>query len=185
MKQLLFLAFMLCMKTVLFSSLCIPGCPTSLPVSSDRPRPRMYLLTYKCRSTFAVIWSKYYKDCAFIIFITVFFFFVCVTSRGHFRVVYMTPEFCSGNMHLLEQLNKSVGMKTQAIWEACFFFSSGDVDPKEAVTCKSHFRREPVIFFQRGTMRRDRLPALFAIASSFVFFVFDILVAGAAETREM
>lgn len=61
------------MKTVFFSSLCIPGCPTSLPVSSDRPRPKMYSLTYKCRSTFAVIWSKYYKDCAFVIFITVFF----------------------------------------------------------------------------------------------------------------
>ncbi|XP_026996941.2 Werner syndrome ATP-dependent helicase homolog isoform X1 [Tachysurus fulvidraco] len=38
--------------------------------------------------------------------------------KGHFRVVYMTPEFCSGNISLLEQLNKSVGLCLIAVDEA-------------------------------------------------------------------
>ncbi|KAM9455992.1 bifunctional 3'-5' exonuclease/ATP-dependent helicase WRN isoform 2-T2 [Clarias gariepinus] len=37
---------------------------------------------------------------------------------GHFRVVYMTPEFCSGNIPLLQQLNKSVGICLIAVDEA-------------------------------------------------------------------
>ncbi|KAF5901929.1 Werner syndrome ATP-dependent helicase, partial [Clarias magur] len=38
--------------------------------------------------------------------------------QGHFRVVYMTPEFCSRNMHLLQQLNESVGVCLIAVDEA-------------------------------------------------------------------
>ncbi|KAK3522147.1 hypothetical protein QTP70_026962 [Hemibagrus guttatus] len=39
-------------------------------------------------------------------------------QKGYFRVVYMTPEFCSGNISLLEQLNKSVGICLIAVDEA-------------------------------------------------------------------
>ncbi|KAI5614227.1 Werner syndrome ATP-dependent helicase [Silurus asotus] len=39
-------------------------------------------------------------------------------QKGKFRVVYMTPEFCSGNIHLLEQLNKSIGICLIAVDEA-------------------------------------------------------------------
>ncbi|XP_058268435.1 bifunctional 3'-5' exonuclease/ATP-dependent helicase WRN isoform X2 [Hemibagrus wyckioides] len=39
-------------------------------------------------------------------------------QKGHFRVVYMTPEFCSGNISLLEQLNKSIGVCLIAVDEA-------------------------------------------------------------------
>uniref|UniRef100_A0AAR2LAZ4 ATP-dependent DNA helicase n=1 Tax=Pygocentrus nattereri TaxID=42514 RepID=A0AAR2LAZ4_PYGNA len=50
-----------------------------------------------------------------------------VTRRGlpftsttvHFQeVVYMTPEFCSGNISLLEQLNRSIGLSLIAVDEA-------------------------------------------------------------------
>uniref|UniRef100_A0AAY4E4Q1 DNA 3'-5' helicase n=1 Tax=Denticeps clupeoides TaxID=299321 RepID=A0AAY4E4Q1_9TELE len=39
-------------------------------------------------------------------------------KKGHFRVVYMTPEFCSGNISLLELLNRTVGLSLIAIDEA-------------------------------------------------------------------
>uniref|UniRef100_A0A8B9RKF7 DNA 3'-5' helicase n=1 Tax=Astyanax mexicanus TaxID=7994 RepID=A0A8B9RKF7_ASTMX len=39
-------------------------------------------------------------------------------KKGFFRVVYMTPEFCSGNISLLEQLNKSIGIALIAVDEA-------------------------------------------------------------------
>ncbi|XP_026797631.3 bifunctional 3'-5' exonuclease/ATP-dependent helicase WRN isoform X1 [Pangasianodon hypophthalmus] len=39
-------------------------------------------------------------------------------QKGHFRVVYMTPEFCSVNIPLLEQLNKSIGLCMIAVDEA-------------------------------------------------------------------
>uniref|UniRef100_A0A8C1R318 ATP-dependent DNA helicase n=1 Tax=Cyprinus carpio TaxID=7962 RepID=A0A8C1R318_CYPCA len=39
-------------------------------------------------------------------------------KRGHFRVVYMTPEFCSGNIPLLAQLNRTVGLSLVAVDEA-------------------------------------------------------------------
>ncbi|XP_060764194.1 bifunctional 3'-5' exonuclease/ATP-dependent helicase WRN isoform X2 [Neoarius graeffei] len=39
-------------------------------------------------------------------------------KKGEFRVVYMTPEFCSGNIALLEQLNKSIGICLIAVDEA-------------------------------------------------------------------
>uniref|UniRef100_A0AAR2L9C6 DNA 3'-5' helicase n=1 Tax=Pygocentrus nattereri TaxID=42514 RepID=A0AAR2L9C6_PYGNA len=38
--------------------------------------------------------------------------------KGIFRVVYMTPEFCSGNISLLEQLNRSIGLSLIAVDEA-------------------------------------------------------------------
>ncbi|KAK2871546.1 hypothetical protein Q8A67_024073 [Cirrhinus molitorella] len=39
-------------------------------------------------------------------------------KSGHFRVVYMTPEFCSGNIPLLVQLDRTVGLSLVAIDEA-------------------------------------------------------------------
>ncbi|KAL7847141.1 hypothetical protein SRHO_G00221210 [Serrasalmus rhombeus] len=39
-------------------------------------------------------------------------------KKGIFRVVYMTPEFCSGNISLLEQLNRSIGLSLIAVDEA-------------------------------------------------------------------
>ncbi|KAJ8401886.1 hypothetical protein AAFF_G00374670 [Aldrovandia affinis] len=39
-------------------------------------------------------------------------------KKGLFRVVYMTPEFCSGRIALLEQLNESLGLTLIAIDEA-------------------------------------------------------------------
>ncbi|XP_048028103.1 Werner syndrome ATP-dependent helicase homolog [Megalobrama amblycephala] len=39
-------------------------------------------------------------------------------KRGDFRVVYMTPEFCSGNIPLLVQLERTVGLSLVAIDEA-------------------------------------------------------------------
>ncbi|XP_062870374.1 bifunctional 3'-5' exonuclease/ATP-dependent helicase WRN isoform X2 [Trichomycterus rosablanca] len=39
-------------------------------------------------------------------------------KKGHYRVVYMTPEFCSGNLHLLEQLDRSIGISLIAVDEA-------------------------------------------------------------------
>uniref|UniRef100_W5MXX5 DNA 3'-5' helicase n=1 Tax=Lepisosteus oculatus TaxID=7918 RepID=W5MXX5_LEPOC len=39
-------------------------------------------------------------------------------KRGHFRVVYMTPEFCSGNAALIRQLDSDVGITLLAIDEA-------------------------------------------------------------------
>uniref|UniRef100_A0A673GVQ7 DNA 3'-5' helicase n=1 Tax=Sinocyclocheilus rhinocerous TaxID=307959 RepID=A0A673GVQ7_9TELE len=39
-------------------------------------------------------------------------------KRGHFRVVYMTPEFCSGNIPLLAQLDRTVGLSLVAVDEA-------------------------------------------------------------------
>uniref|UniRef100_A0AAR2LBZ5 DNA 3'-5' helicase n=1 Tax=Pygocentrus nattereri TaxID=42514 RepID=A0AAR2LBZ5_PYGNA len=42
-----------------------------------------------------------------------------VTRRGlPFTIVYMTPEFCSGNISLLEQLNRSIGLSLIAVDEA-------------------------------------------------------------------
>ncbi|XP_062410849.1 bifunctional 3'-5' exonuclease/ATP-dependent helicase WRN isoform X2 [Sardina pilchardus] len=38
--------------------------------------------------------------------------------KGHFRVVYMTPEYCSGNIALLEHLNNTIGLSLVAIDEA-------------------------------------------------------------------
>ncbi|KAI1905335.1 hypothetical protein AGOR_G00015040 [Albula goreensis] len=39
-------------------------------------------------------------------------------KKGHYRVVYMTPEFCSGRISLLEELNISLGLTLIAIDEA-------------------------------------------------------------------
>lgn len=39
-------------------------------------------------------------------------------KRGDFRVVYMTPEFCSGNIPLLVQLDRTVGLSLIAVDEA-------------------------------------------------------------------
>ncbi|XP_036385650.1 Werner syndrome ATP-dependent helicase homolog isoform X2 [Megalops cyprinoides] len=39
-------------------------------------------------------------------------------QMGHYRVVYMTPEFCSGSIWLLEQLNSNIGLTLIAIDEA-------------------------------------------------------------------
>uniref|UniRef100_A0A4W5NA18 DNA 3'-5' helicase n=1 Tax=Hucho hucho TaxID=62062 RepID=A0A4W5NA18_9TELE len=38
--------------------------------------------------------------------------------RGQYRVVYMTPEYCSGNVSLLEQLDRSIGISLIAVDEA-------------------------------------------------------------------
>ncbi|KAG7476943.1 hypothetical protein MATL_G00088070 [Megalops atlanticus] len=39
-------------------------------------------------------------------------------KMGHYRVVYMTPEFCSGSIWLLEELNSTIGLILIAIDEA-------------------------------------------------------------------
>ncbi|XP_057184109.1 bifunctional 3'-5' exonuclease/ATP-dependent helicase WRN isoform X2 [Triplophysa rosa] len=39
-------------------------------------------------------------------------------KRGQFRVVYMTPEFCSGNIPLLAQLHSTIGLSLIAVDEA-------------------------------------------------------------------
>ncbi|XP_073686167.1 bifunctional 3'-5' exonuclease/ATP-dependent helicase WRN [Garra rufa] len=39
-------------------------------------------------------------------------------KSGHFRVVYMTPEFCSGNIPLLVQLDRTIGLSLVAVDEA-------------------------------------------------------------------
>ncbi|XP_051785528.1 bifunctional 3'-5' exonuclease/ATP-dependent helicase WRN isoform X2 [Erpetoichthys calabaricus] len=39
-------------------------------------------------------------------------------KNGYFRVLYMTPEFCSGNTNLLKQLNHDVGITLIAVDEA-------------------------------------------------------------------
>uniref|UniRef100_A0AAZ3PG05 DNA 3'-5' helicase n=1 Tax=Oncorhynchus tshawytscha TaxID=74940 RepID=A0AAZ3PG05_ONCTS len=38
--------------------------------------------------------------------------------EGQYRVVYMTPEYCSGNISLLEQLDRSIGISLIAVDEA-------------------------------------------------------------------
>ncbi|XP_072898620.1 bifunctional 3'-5' exonuclease/ATP-dependent helicase WRN isoform X1 [Hemitrygon akajei] len=38
--------------------------------------------------------------------------------KGHFRVVYMTPEYCSGSMSLLKKLDDSIGIVLVAVDEA-------------------------------------------------------------------
>ncbi|CAB1319015.1 unnamed protein product, partial [Coregonus sp. 'balchen'] len=38
--------------------------------------------------------------------------------EGQYRVVYMTPEYCSGNVSLLEQLDRSIGISLIAVDEA-------------------------------------------------------------------
>ncbi|KAJ8286734.1 hypothetical protein GJAV_G00042690 [Gymnothorax javanicus] len=39
-------------------------------------------------------------------------------KKGHFRVAYMTPEFCSGRISLLEEINEGIGLTLIAIDEA-------------------------------------------------------------------
>ncbi|XP_048451379.1 Werner syndrome ATP-dependent helicase homolog isoform X3 [Rhincodon typus] len=39
-------------------------------------------------------------------------------TKGHFKVVYMTPEFCSGSISLLKKLDDSVGITLVAVDEA-------------------------------------------------------------------
>ncbi|NWJ02594.1 WRN helicase, partial [Crypturellus undulatus] len=39
-------------------------------------------------------------------------------KAGHYRVIYMTPEFCSGNLTLLQELNQTIGITLIAIDEA-------------------------------------------------------------------
>ncbi|XP_052381983.1 bifunctional 3'-5' exonuclease/ATP-dependent helicase WRN [Oncorhynchus keta] len=39
-------------------------------------------------------------------------------KQGQYRVVYMTPEYCSGNISLLEQLHRSIGISLIAVDEA-------------------------------------------------------------------
>ncbi|XP_072440024.1 bifunctional 3'-5' exonuclease/ATP-dependent helicase WRN [Chiloscyllium punctatum] len=39
-------------------------------------------------------------------------------TKGHFKVVYMTPEFCSGSVSLLKKLDDSVGITLVAVDEA-------------------------------------------------------------------
>uniref|UniRef100_A0A8K9VE28 DNA 3'-5' helicase n=1 Tax=Oncorhynchus mykiss TaxID=8022 RepID=A0A8K9VE28_ONCMY len=39
-------------------------------------------------------------------------------KQGQYRVVYMTPEYCSGNVSLLEQLDRSIGISLIAVDEA-------------------------------------------------------------------
>uniref|UniRef100_A0A8C8FIC0 DNA 3'-5' helicase n=1 Tax=Oncorhynchus tshawytscha TaxID=74940 RepID=A0A8C8FIC0_ONCTS len=39
-------------------------------------------------------------------------------KQGQYRVVYMTPEYCSGNISLLEQLDRSIGISLIAVDEA-------------------------------------------------------------------
>uniref|UniRef100_A0A674ISJ3 Bifunctional 3'-5' exonuclease/ATP-dependent helicase WRN n=1 Tax=Terrapene triunguis TaxID=2587831 RepID=A0A674ISJ3_9SAUR len=38
--------------------------------------------------------------------------------RGHYRVVYITPEFCSGNLPLLQELDQTIGITLIAVDEA-------------------------------------------------------------------
>uniref|UniRef100_A0A8C8S7K6 DNA 3'-5' helicase n=1 Tax=Pelusios castaneus TaxID=367368 RepID=A0A8C8S7K6_9SAUR len=39
-------------------------------------------------------------------------------KMGHYRVVYITPEFCSGNLSLLEELDQTIGITLIAVDEA-------------------------------------------------------------------
>ncbi|XP_041033594.1 Werner syndrome ATP-dependent helicase homolog isoform X2 [Carcharodon carcharias] len=39
-------------------------------------------------------------------------------TKGHFKVIYMTPEFCSGSISLLKRLDDSVGITLVAVDEA-------------------------------------------------------------------
>uniref|UniRef100_A0A7M4DYG0 DNA 3'-5' helicase n=1 Tax=Crocodylus porosus TaxID=8502 RepID=A0A7M4DYG0_CROPO len=39
-------------------------------------------------------------------------------KAGHYRVVYMTPEFCSGNLSLLQELDQTIGITLIAVDEA-------------------------------------------------------------------
>ncbi|NXY90046.1 WRN helicase, partial [Alcedo cyanopectus] len=39
-------------------------------------------------------------------------------KEGHYRVIYMTPEFCSGNLQLLQDLDQTVGITLIAVDEA-------------------------------------------------------------------
>ncbi|XP_067901322.1 bifunctional 3'-5' exonuclease/ATP-dependent helicase WRN isoform X4 [Heterodontus francisci] len=39
-------------------------------------------------------------------------------TKGHFKVVYMTPEFCSGSISLLKKLDDSIGITLVAVDEA-------------------------------------------------------------------
>ena len=42
-------------------------------------------------------------DCFYISYFFVSFY------RGKYRIVYLTPEFCSGNLDLLQQLEANIG----------------------------------------------------------------------------
>ncbi|KYO31917.1 Werner syndrome ATP-dependent helicase [Alligator mississippiensis] len=39
-------------------------------------------------------------------------------KAGHYRVVYMTPEFCSGNLSLIQELDQTIGITLIAVDEA-------------------------------------------------------------------
>ncbi|NXA40205.1 WRN helicase, partial [Eudromia elegans] len=39
-------------------------------------------------------------------------------KAGHYRVIYMTPEFCSGNLPLLQELDQTIGITLIAVDEA-------------------------------------------------------------------
>ncbi|KGL75060.1 Werner syndrome ATP-dependent helicase, partial [Tinamus guttatus] len=39
-------------------------------------------------------------------------------KAGHYRVIYMTPEFCSGNLTLLQELDQTIGITLIAVDEA-------------------------------------------------------------------
>ncbi|XP_064366354.1 bifunctional 3'-5' exonuclease/ATP-dependent helicase WRN isoform X4 [Dromaius novaehollandiae] len=39
-------------------------------------------------------------------------------KAGHYRVIYMTPEFCSGNLSLLQDLDRTIGITLIAVDEA-------------------------------------------------------------------
>ncbi|NWX91693.1 WRN helicase, partial [Nothoprocta pentlandii] len=39
-------------------------------------------------------------------------------KAGHYRVIYMTPEFCSGNLSLLQELDRTIGITLIAVDEA-------------------------------------------------------------------
>lgn len=44
--------------------------------------------------------------------------------RGQYRVIYMTPEFCSGNLELLQDLDQAIGklgMRLRMRWQAASF----------------------------------------------------------------
>lgn len=55
-----------------------------------------------------IVWGSLFCD-------SIFFW----SFRGQYRVIYMTPEFCSGNLELLQDLDQTVGKLGIKLWVSC------------------------------------------------------------------
>lgn len=56
---------------------------------------------------------------SYIHWVIVFTFPISLFYRGKYRIVYLTPEFCSGNLNLLQQLEANIGK-----WDDRIFIST-------------------------------------------------------------